>query len=198
MYGWSHCIMGVHQYHREFISLAFVLHNTPYDFIKFMPKNKLPFWTRLNNFAYANNSLSYKQNTIILHLPSNVTQICFIVHNTFEPPHQKTNVQSAYMRKQRRRPALLTAQLISAFVFATQIVQSLFYINPKLQATSQLLWWYRLVCFWPGLKHKLLVFSCEGSFKINMKTKETSSCMLLKQSKQSGQRKYKQALTVVT
>ena len=98
MYGWSHCIMGVHQYHREFISLAFVLHNTPYDFIKFMPKNKLPFWTRLNNFAYANNSLSYKQITIILHLPSNVTQICFIVHNTFEPLHQKTNVQSAYAK----------------------------------------------------------------------------------------------------
>ena len=29
--------------------------------------------------------------------------------------------------------AILIAQLISAFVFATQIVQSLYYLNPKLQ-----------------------------------------------------------------
>ena len=32
-----------------------------------------------------------------------------------------------------------TAQLISAFVFATQIVQSLYFLNPKLQAPSHLL-----------------------------------------------------------
>ena len=43
------------------------------------------------------------------------------------------------MRKQRRRSALL----ISAFVFATRIVQSLYLINLKFQASSSLLWlWF--------------------------------------------------------
>ena len=44
---------------------------------------------------------------------------------TFEPPHGKTN--NLHMRKQRRRSAsrLLSAKLISAFVFATRIVQFL-------------------------------------------------------------------------
>ena len=32
-----------------------------------------------------------------------------------------------------------TAKLISAFVFATQIVQSLYFLNPKFQASSCLL-----------------------------------------------------------
>ena len=33
----------------------------------------------------------------------------------------------------------VTAKLISAFVFATQIVQSLYFLNPKFQASSHLL-----------------------------------------------------------
>ena len=39
-----------------------------------------------------------------------------------------------------------TAKLISVFVFATRIAQSPYYINPKLQASSYLLWLYSLVC----------------------------------------------------
>ena len=35
-----------------------------------------------------------------------------------------------------------TAKLISAFVFATRIVQFLFYLNPKFQVSSHLLWLY--------------------------------------------------------
>ena len=34
---------------------------------------------------------------------------------------------------------MVTAKLISAFVFTTRIVQSLFYLNPKFQASSHLL-----------------------------------------------------------
>ena len=34
----------------------------------------------------------------------------------------------------------ITAKLISAFVFATQIVKSLFFLNMKFQASSDLLW----------------------------------------------------------
>ena len=53
-----------------------------------------------------------------------------------ELPHQKNN--NLHMRKQRRRSAVVTAQLISAFVFATQIVQSLCFFNLKFQASSLL------------------------------------------------------------
>ena len=41
---------------------------------------------------------------------------------------------------------LLTSKLISAFVFAIQIVQSLYYLNPKFQASNHLLSQYSLVC----------------------------------------------------
>ena len=43
-----------------------------------------------------------------------------------------------------------TAKLISAFVFATWIVQSLYFLNPKFQASSHLEWLYSLVCVRPG------------------------------------------------
>ena len=46
-----------------------------------------------------------------------------------EPPHGKTN--NLHRRKQRRRSASLTAKLISAFVFATWIVQFLYFLNPN-------------------------------------------------------------------
>ena len=56
------------------------------------------------------------------------------------------------------------AQLISAFVFATRIVQSLYYLNPKFQASSRLLWLYSPVCVGPGRKPRKPVFSQHGSF----------------------------------
>ena len=56
---------------------------------------------------------------------------------TFEPHREKTGFLP--MRKQRRRSAAVTAKLISAFVFATRIVQSLFYLYPKFQASSSFL-----------------------------------------------------------
>ena len=55
----------------------------------------------------------------------------------FEPRHEKTGFLP--MRKQRRSITAVTAKLISAFVFATQIVQSLFFLNPRFQASSCLL-----------------------------------------------------------
>ena len=57
----------------------------------------------------------------------------------------------------------VTAQLISGFVFATWIVQSLFYLNPKFQASSYLLWVYSRVCVRPGRKPRRPVFSQRGS-----------------------------------
>ena len=53
----------------------------------------------------------------------------------------------------------VTAKLISAFVFATPIVQSLYFLNPKFQASSRLLWLFRPVCVGPGRKPRRPVFS---------------------------------------
>ena len=36
--------------------------------------------------------------------------------------------------------------------FATRIVQSLYYLNPKFQASSHLVWLYSPVCVGPGRK----------------------------------------------
>ena len=44
----------------------------------------------------------------------------------------------------------VTAKLISAFVFATWIVQSLYFLNTKFQASSNLLRLYSLICVGPG------------------------------------------------
>ena len=54
-------------------------------------------------------------------------------------------------------------KLISAFVFATHIVQSFFFLNPKFQACSYLLWPYSLVWVGPGRKPRRPVFSQRGS-----------------------------------
>ena len=56
-----------------------------------------------------------------------------------------------------------SAKLISAFVFATRIVQFLFFLNPKFPASIHLLCLYRPVCVGPGWEHKLFVFSRTGS-----------------------------------
>ena len=66
------------------------------------------------------------------------------------------------MQKQRCRS--LTAKLVSALVFTTQIVQSLYFPNPKFQASSHLVWLYSLICVGPGRKPRRPVFSQRGSF----------------------------------
>ena len=57
------------------------------------------------------------------------------------------------------RSCALTTQLISAIVFATHIVQSLYFLNLKFQASNHLLWQYSLVCVRPGRKPWRQVFS---------------------------------------
>ena len=55
------------------------------------------------------------------------------------------NIYSGYTLE----PPHGTAQLISAFVFAIRIAQSLYYLNPKFQASSHLLSLYSPVCVGP-------------------------------------------------
>ena len=61
--------------------------------------------------------------------------------------------------------AVTAKKLISAFVFAIPIVQSLYFLNPKFQASSHLLWQYSPVCVIPGRKSRRTVFSQRGSYE---------------------------------
>ena len=49
-----------------------------------------------------------------------------------------TNLHSVYAKQKAQISSAVTAQLISTFVFATKIVQSLFFLNLKFQASSYL------------------------------------------------------------
>ena len=68
--------------------------------------------------------------------------------------------------KTKTQISFATAKLISAFVFATRIVQSLYFLNPKFQTSSNRLWLYRQVCVEPGQKPRKPVFSQRGSFSL--------------------------------
>ena len=70
----------------------------------------------------------------------------------------------AYAKTKTQISFAVTAKLISTFVFATYIVQSLYYPNTKFQASSHLVWLYSLVCVGPGRKPRRPVFSQRGSY----------------------------------
>ena len=57
---------------------------------------------------------------------------------------------------------------LCAFVFATPIVKSFYFLNPKFQASSYLLWLYSPVCVGPGQKPRRPVFSERGSYEISL------------------------------
>ena len=72
-----------------------------------------------------------------------------------------------HMRKTKTQISFaVTVKLISVFVFATQIVQSLFFPNLKFQVSSHLQWLPSPVCVTPGQKPRRPVFSERGSFVI--------------------------------
>ena len=64
----------------------------------------------------------------------------------------RENLQSAYAKTKTQISFAVTAKLISAFVFATRIVQFLLYLTPKFQASSSFLCLYRPVCVGPVRK----------------------------------------------
>ena len=75
-------------------------------------------------------------------------------------PRLGTVENSCYARYSLLWP--VTAQLISAFVFAIRIVQSLYCLNPKFQASNHLLCLYSTVCVEPGRNPGRPVFSQQG------------------------------------
>ena len=85
-----------------------------------------------------------------------------------EPPREKTGF---CICENKDEDQILTAKLISAFVFATRIAESLFFLNPKFQASIHLLWLYRPVCVGPGRKPRRPVFSQRGSYEYTLHVK---------------------------
>ena len=110
-------------------------------------------------------------NTIIFkHVYWYMQQTQVSVYRTIGPlvANAKTKAQISFA---------VTAKLISAFVFATRIVKSLFFLNPKFQASSYLLLLYRPVCVRHGRKCRRPVFSQPGSFITGKVTlHKTSGC----------------------
>ena len=81
----------------------------------------------------------------------------------YEPCHGKTGF--LHMRKTKAQISfVVTAKLISAFVFATWTVQSLYFLNPKFQGFSHLLRLYSPVYVGPGRKPRRPVFSQHGLY----------------------------------
>ena len=60
----------------------------------------------------------------------------------------------AYAKTKTQISFAVTAKLISAFVFATYIEQSLYFLYRKFQASSHIVWLYSLVCVRPGRKSR--------------------------------------------
>ena len=60
------------------------------------------------------------------------------------------NQRFAYAKTKTQISFAVTMKLISAFVFAIWIVQYLYFLNTKSQASSHLQWLYSLVCVRPG------------------------------------------------
>ena len=86
------------------------------------------------------------------------TKYCLYELITNELHHEKAGFLC--MRKAEVQISCpLTAQLISTFVFTTLVVQSLYFLNPKFQASNHLLWLHSQVCVKPDQKHQRQVFS---------------------------------------
>ena len=78
-------------------------------------------------------------------------------------PHREKTVFFAYAKTKTQISFAVTAKLISAFVFASRIVQFLSYLNSNFQASSHHLWLHSPICVGPGRKPRRPVFSGRGS-----------------------------------
>ena len=89
--------------------------------------------------------------------------VCSRKSVAYEPRREKTGF-FAFAKTKTQISFAVTAKLISAFVFATRVVQSLHFINRESQASSHLLWLYSPVCVGPGQIPRRPVFSQRGSY----------------------------------
>ena len=77
------------------------------------------------------------------------------------------NLVISYVKtKPQIRCAETAQQVISAFVFASYIVLSLYFLNPKFQASYHLLWLFSQVCVGPRFVWDLVGFSASPLYFI--------------------------------
>ena len=73
-----------------------------------------------------------------------------------------------YVKTKVKTSFMVTAKLISTFVFATQIAQSFFFLIPKFQASSLLVCLHRPVCVVPSMEthtaKACMLFMCVNEF----------------------------------
>ena len=93
------------------------------------PSQRTPRLARLREFTYSGDS---KYPNVV----SRFTVVLFC-SRLCEPRYLKTGF-FAYMKSKTQISCTITAQLISAFVFATWIVQSLYFLKTKFQASNHL------------------------------------------------------------
>ena len=125
-------------------------------------------------FAYAKNRFSHNPAPTIKTANNKCTDYTVWEHRlSFTSVFSSKNKQvsslcsSHYMSRVVRKSAFCICENKEADqlqLFATRIVQSLNFLNPKFQASSHLLWQYIPVCVGPGRKPRRPVFSQRGSF----------------------------------
>ena len=81
---------------------------------------------------------------------SKIAGYAYIVCTVYKWVPSWENRLFAYAKTKTQISFAVTAKLISAFIFATRIVQSLYFLNTKLQASSHFLWQYSPVSVGPG------------------------------------------------
>ena len=84
----------------------------------------------------------------------------------------------AYAKTKTQISFAVTTKLISAFVFATLIVQYLYFFNVKFQASSHHFWLYSPVCLGPGRKPWRPVFSQQGLYIIMLSRQPTTKVLI--------------------
>ena len=77
----------------------------------------------------------------------------------------------AYAKTKTQISFVVTAKLISVFVFTTLKIQSLYFLNPKFQVSSHLQWLSSRVCVGPGRNPRRPVFWRRGSIGSVLKFK---------------------------
>ena len=85
------------------------------------------------------------KNCVIFNLYTNINHKWDATWENQQSAHAKTKTQISFAVT-----AKVTAKLISIFVFGTWIVQYLYFLNTKFQASSHFQWLYKLVCVRPG------------------------------------------------
>ena len=127
-----------------------------------------PSWSESSPGDYVSFDMQWLKYKCMLHLKSEEakiwkTQNLVLIEHDETVHTQMSPVLKKNLSRVMRKPTICicenkdadqlrgnTPKLISALVFATWIVQYLFFLNTKFQASSHLQWLYSLVCVRPG------------------------------------------------